>query len=209
MRVAAQRGAVGRGDGPGSRHPTFDRRAPPGRGTADLRVGHQVQGAWKHWRWPAVLTTPIGAEGLDLVDGQGRRRTSPGSRALRIACGPARAARMRPKRSGGRAAWVVAHALAGSTRHGAARGTAELGLVPPASQHKPHERAHRLSDPEFPGQTHTWIWREVQWLRRFGADCGSSRRSRRRRATGPGTPSPRPPPRPSTSIAPPPVAGGA
>lgn len=24
--------------------------------------------------------------------------------------------------------------------------------------------------PEFPGQTHTWIWRELAWLRRWGAD---------------------------------------
>ena len=24
--------------------------------------------------------------------------------------------------------------------------------------------------PEFPGQTHTWIWRELLWLRRWGAD---------------------------------------
>ena len=24
--------------------------------------------------------------------------------------------------------------------------------------------------PEFPGQTHTWIWRELMWLRRWGAD---------------------------------------
>ena len=24
--------------------------------------------------------------------------------------------------------------------------------------------------PEFPGQTHTWIWRELVWMRRWGAE---------------------------------------